>query len=488
MHLGNPFMLAGGFQQAGKRMDSIQKVVGNGVCIGCGSCASIAGSSINLRLNDYGYFSVDLSEANAHELAAASKVCPFADEAENETVLGEKLYSGRAGNHDPRIGYYDALYAGRVNTDDENIKSFSSGGLTSWVNASLLASGAIDGVIHVSEKPGQQGQFFEYAVSESLEQLYSRTKSRYHAVCFSDVVDKIRGNGKKYAFVGVPCFVKAMRLLCQNDAELNRQIVYAFALVCGHMKSAAFAELLAWQTQIAPKNLSKIDFRVKDPTQSSSHYAVTSQDLDGKSKTASSNALYGSNWGHAFFQLQACDYCDDVMGELADASFGDAWLPQYQANWRGTNIVVCRDAKIRQLLLDGLQSDQLVLDVLDKEDIVKSQAGNYRHRWDGLSVRLQDARNKGQWVPTKRIKPGEREVTFLRKAIVRLRQKLASTSHIAFLEAKARNDLGYFTGVMKPLTQRMSRLNALIRWTSREFVLNKLLNPAFYLRKLGLGR
>jgi coenzyme F420 hydrogenase subunit beta len=151
MHLGNPFMLAGGFQQAGKRMDSIQKVVGNGVCIGCGSCASIAGSSINLRLNDYGYFSVDLSEANSHELAAASKVCPFADEAENETVLGEKLYSGRAGNHDPRIGYYDALYAGRVNTDDENIKSFSSGGLTSWVNASLLASGAIDGVIHVSE-------------------------------------------------------------------------------------------------------------------------------------------------------------------------------------------------------------------------------------------------------------------------------------------------------------------------------------------------
>jgi coenzyme F420-reducing hydrogenase beta subunit len=468
-------------------MDSIQKVVSSGTCVGCGGCGAIASPSIDLRLNDYGYFSVDLSRATEQELAKASQVCPFADESEDETSLGKKLFAGTTG-HDPRIGYYSGLYAGRINSDDETIKSFSSGGLTSWISASLLRSGQVDGVIHVAEKSGAHGQLFEYAISESLDQLYERAKSRYHAVCFSDVVNAIRGNGKKYVFIGVPCFVKAMRLLCQQDEQLHSQVPFALALICGHMKSAAFAELLAWQVQVPPTLLERFDFRVKDPNKPSSHYAVTAQAENGSTRTASSNALYGSNWGHAFFQLKACDYCDDVMGELADVSLGDAWLPQYQSNWRGTNIVICRNETIGRMLLDGMQSGEITLDVLDEADIVKSQAGNYRHRWDGLSVRLEDARRKKQWVPQKRIKPGERSVPLLRKAIVRLRQKMAASSHIAFLEAKQRNDLAYFNQTMEPLTKRMAFYNRLTYWCNRDFVFNKLLNPAFYLRRLRPGR
>jgi coenzyme F420 hydrogenase subunit beta len=189
-------------------MSSIRNVGSSGICVGCGGCSVATNGAVTLGINEHGYFSVDLSSAGADELALASRVCPFADEAENETQLGRELYAGNENRHDVRIGYYNALFAGRVNTDDDNIRSFSSGGLTSWVNASLLASGAVDGVIHVSENPGRPGSLFEYVVSENLDQLYARTKSRYHAVCFADVVAAIRGNGKRYAFVGVPCFVK----------------------------------------------------------------------------------------------------------------------------------------------------------------------------------------------------------------------------------------------------------------------------------------
>ena len=469
-------------------MDSIQKVVSSGVCVGCGGCGTLAGASIGLKLNDYGHFSVDLGNATQDALALASQVCPFADESEDETTLGRELFAETAAEHDPRIGFYNALYAGRIQTDDEAIKSFSSGGLTSWICASLLRAGLVDGVIHVAEKSGGNGQLFEYAVSENLEQLYERAKSRYHAVCFADVATAIRGNGKRYAFVGVPCFVKAMRLVCRHDEQLHTQIPFALALICGHMKSAAFAELLAWQVQVPPTRLERFDFRVKDPNKPSSQYAVTAHAGDGTAHTASSNALYGSNWGHAFFQLKACDYCDDVMGELADVSLGDAWLPQYQSNWRGTNIVICRNETIGKMLRDGVQSGEITLDVLDEADIVKSQAGNYRHRWDGLSVRLQDARRKNQWVPAKRIKPGERSVPMIRKAIVRLRQKIAARSHTEFLEAKRRNDLAYFNKAMMPLTRRMALLNRLTHWCSREFIFNKLLNPAFYLKRPRPGR
>ena len=36
----------------------------------------------------------------------------------------------------------------------------------------------------------------------------------------------------------------------------------------------------------------------------------------------------------------ACEFCDDVVGETADMSVGDAWLPGYVSDWRGTSVVV----------------------------------------------------------------------------------------------------------------------------------------------------
>lgn len=464
-------------------MSSIREVVSSGCCVGCGGCSVATKNAIVLQRNDYGYFSANLNGATETDLAAASKVCPFSLEAENESVLGTGLFAEKMPTHDSRIGYYNALYAGRV-SDEEVVKNFSSGGLTSWVVSQLLLKNEIDAVIHVGEIAGKIGGLFEYVVSDSLEQLYGRTKSRYYSVSFADVVNSIRGDGKRYAFVGVPCYVKAVRLVCQADAEIKEQIPYSLALVCGHMKSAAFAELLAWQIEISPEDLTGFDFRVKDPSSSSNNYRVEAHGAKGGAKSGRSNSLYGSNWGHAFFQLKSCDYCDDVMGELADASFGDAWLPKYESNWRGTNVLVCRNDTIKQLLLDGKASGGIVLDVLNESDVVASQAGNYRHRWDGLSVRLSDASKKGEWVPVKRIKAGERNVSLLRKGIVRLRQRLASESHAAFQEAKRRNDLGYFMRTMTPLTDRMAFYGRLGRSLSRDFLIKKLFNPVFYIKKI----
>lgn len=459
-------------------MDSIRKVVQNGYCVGCGACSVASSGRIFLSRNDYGYYGANLAQANDSEIASASKVCPFSAEAENETPLGAALFACDLPAYDSRLGHYTGLYAGRIASDD-NIKNASSGGLTSWVVAKLLAAGAIDGVVHVGENFDKTLGIFDYTISENQNQLYRRTKSRYYSVSFAEVISGIRGDGKKYAFIGVPCFVKAIRLLCRNDETLRNQIVYTVALVCGHMKSAAFAELLAWQTGISPAELASFDFRVKIPDLPANNYGIEALGKTGELHNSLARNLYGTNWGHAFFQLKACDFCDDVMGELADASFGDAWLPQYEMNWRGTNIVVCRNNFIKKLLLDGEKNGEIFLEPLSESAITESQAGNYRHRWDGLSVRLEDAKTKGLWIPPKRIKAGSRPVTLLRKMIIRLRQRLASESHRAFIEAKRRSDLGHFFKAMTPLTKRMSifiKLGNMANWS----IIGKKLFPRIF--------
>ena len=437
---------------------TIDRVVNNGFCVGCGACSVKSGGALEMQVDQHGLFRPAIERASVDVLQSVDSICPFSDASPDETVLGQALFQDSVKHHDERTGFYTSTFAGRI-TDDALIERSSSGGLTTWAAAQLMRSGEVDGVIHVGALE-EQSRLFEYAISEDIGQLYGKTKSRYYTVCFSDVVLKLRGNGRRYLFIGVPCFVKAMRLLCREDSTLRAQVPYCFALVCGHLKSPAFAELFAWQMGVPPADLAAFDFRVKDASQPAPKYSVRAlRSRDRAAFTHSAPSLYGSNWGHAFFQLKACDACDDVMGELADATFGDAWLPEYDANWRGTSIVISRSERLDQLLRAGQQAAEIDLDVLDIERVVKSQAGNYRHRWDGLSVRANDARRRKLWYPKKRIEPGSRPTDFIRRKIVRARVRIALQSHVSFLRAKEQGSLQSFLDDMRPLTDKMKKLH-----------------------------
>ena len=60
--------------------------------------------------------------------------------------------------------------------------------------------------------------------------------------------------------------------------------------------------------------------------------------------------LFGFLWVNEVGGLRSCLFCDDVFAELADATFMDAWLPEYQADRRGNNLVISRNAEISSLL------------------------------------------------------------------------------------------------------------------------------------------
>ena len=53
------------------------------------------------------------------------------------------------------------------------------------------------------------------------------------------------------------------------------------------------------------------------------------------------------------FQVNACNYCDDIFAETADVAFGDGWLPEYKMDWQGTNVVVSRHPDIDEIIADA---------------------------------------------------------------------------------------------------------------------------------------
>jgi coenzyme F420-reducing hydrogenase beta subunit len=264
----------------------------------------------------------------------------------------------------------------------------------------------------------------------------------------------------RYAVVGIPCFIKALRLACRESVVLKECVSFTVGIVCGHLKSTAFAEMFAWQCGVAPTDLRGIDFRTKLPGRPAFSYAVTvsgRRDTHPIAITKPTSELFGSNWGHGFFKYKACDFCDDVVGETADISVGDAWLPEYVSDSAGTNVVVVRSPALNAILAEAVGQGRLHLDSIPVEQVVASQAGGFRHRRDGLAYRLFVEDQAGRWRPAKRVYPSVNHLSAKLREIYALRYELGQASHAAFAVAKTKQDFSIFQQTMRPLTERYNR-------------------------------
>lgn len=437
-------------------MHEISDVIERGMCVGCGACNVVTGGKVPISLAPIGAYQADISGLSARDYAAANKVCPFSDASRNESEIAHDLFPGQA--TDDRIGAFTGLYAARVESLDYLVGS-SSGGLTSWIAEQLLKRDYIDAVIHVGASSGSD--LFAYQISRTIDQLHGKRKSAYYSTTFSEALAEVRATPGRYALMGVPCVARGARLVAENDDVIRERLAYVLGLVCGHLKTRGFAESLGWQVGVSPERLGSVDFRIKNPGQSSAHYDFGARAVDGSEMLrAPTPSLVGGDWGHGMFQLEACNFCDDIFAETADIAFGDAWLPEYKAQWEGTNVIVTRRAELDALLTEAAADGEIMLSALTADQIAQSQDGNFRHRRMGLAVRLQDDIRAGLSVPRKRVDPGYAGVPARRIALIRQRRAMSRQSIRAFEEAKRRGSLEFFLGAMQPMIDRYRQLDA----------------------------
>lgn len=439
-------------------MHRIEETVARGICIGCGACSVATEGAVRVQLGMPRIYSANISGVDAKQLRRASRVCPFSDEAADEDELGVPN-PGPGMSHSKELGWYTRTFAGRI-TDESTLLKSSSGGLTTWLLAELVRKGEVESVIHVVPASDHGEELFEYAVS-SLGKVGRGRKSQYYAVTMADVLPLVERTEGRFVFVGIPCFVKAARLLCAERPELRMRIRYFVGLVCGHLKSQAFAEALAWQIGVPPSDLAEVDFRVKRVGSKSSEYDFGARgSTDDGWRHRPTRNLVGGNWGHNAFQPEACNFCDDVVGETADVSFGDAWLPQFLDEARGTNVVVSRNALVDEIFDGGVARGAIEVVPLAPDAVVQSQAGGFRHRRAGLAIRLADDTSAGLSVPRKRVAPDSAAVSRRRAALFRQRRRMAALSHLVFADAKRAGELAPFLEVMKREIRVYSRLEA----------------------------
>lgn len=440
---------------------SFERVLQSGCCIGCGACAVVSphitmAEAPDGRLTAHTHRVVDPECSIDLDL-----VCPFSDRACNETELARRLFGGHCKHRDEMLGWWFSTYVGFVR-DDSIRQRASSGGIGRWLLAALLRQKLVDACIHVRGNTdlGTGRLLFEYTVSRSTDEVLSSARSAYCPVEMSAVLKYVLDVDGRYVITGVPCFIKAIRLLQNHVPVLAKRIVFTMGLFCGHLKSRFYAEMLAWQLGVSPTELRWIDFRDKSVSQTAKDKGIVASGIGGGTPKGPRvvGDLFGAEYGLGFFQYPACDYCDDIAAETADVVVGDAWLPEYIADPRGTSIVVVRRPEIDQLLLDGESRGELRISPIDPARIVESQAGAYRHRREGLAYRIYLDEKAGRWHPRKRVVATRSHICGLRRRIYRSRLRLRTKSVEAFLLAKKLGDFEVFRRIMEPLVRQYRRL------------------------------
>jgi coenzyme F420-reducing hydrogenase beta subunit len=404
----------------------------SGLCVGCGACA---GDGVTVELNRHGEL-VPRSHAGVAAARDVANICPFSPEAANEDDISVRRFANPVSSH-PLIGRFDAAYVGHA-AENGYRDDGSSGGLVSWVGAELLREGLVDGVAHVAalQSPPPDGRLFAYRISRSVEDLRAGAKSRYHPVELSGVIAEMREKPGRYAVVGIPCFIKAIHLLRRQDPLLRARIAFTLGLFCGHMKSARLGESFAWQLGVAPGRMTGIDYRLKNPDRPANWYRARIAHLDGPPREQDWWHLVDGDWGAGFFQNSACDFCDDVVAETADISFGDAWVEPYASDGRGVNVVIVRSVLIRSMLERAISEGRVMLAEVDADFVVRTQAAGLRHRREGLAYRLAlRLKHRRLIQPRKRVEP-DRALPLRRRLVYRARRHIAVWSRRVYLVAR----------------------------------------------------
>lgn len=429
-------------------MASVEHVLRESMCSGCGACQAAAPDLFRMEPGPDGALRAH-KISDAPEPETLRHVCPFSGERASETEIAERLWPALPA--DEMIGRYARTIACHA-TDPDLRMAGGSGGLVTWLALELLRRGMVDGVLHVQPQPAASGAMFRYAISTSAEEIRAGAKSRYYSVTTADVLAEIRNRPGRFALIGVPCFITAARLLIAEGYLERDRLPYMIGLVCGHMKSRYFADYLAWQKGVAPGTLEGFDFRQKLMDRPASNYGFRLR-APGRDEVHPMTSVRGRDWGDGLFKLPACEYCDDVLAECADAAVGDAWLPGYVADPQGTNVAVIRHPDLVAIIAED-QGRSLHVEDVTVADVIRSQRSGLRHRREGLAHRLARRIAAGQWVPRKRVAPMLAKGR-LRRQVYDLRLEVAKVSNLAFAEAVRADDIAVFEDRMAPILRRL---------------------------------
>ncbi len=298
------------------------------------------------------------------------KVCP--GEGIDFATIGNEIWEEALEND--FIGHYVNIYTGSSKNKDIRFNS-SSGGLVTQLLIFALESKLIDGalVTRMSKTSPLEPEPF---IATTREEILEASKSKYCPVPVNIALKSIINSElKKIAVVGLPCHIHGIRKAEQINKVLKMKIRLHLGLFCASGKS-----FLATDFQLKRMHINKMDVANISYRGQGWPGKMTIMSRDGNEVSESYSVYYDNKF--ASFTPWRCSVCPDEASELADISFGDAWINAIKKNdLLGTSLIISRTVEGDNILKDMYLKNIIILNNANINDVMESQGGFKRKRF-----------------------------------------------------------------------------------------------------------
>jgi coenzyme F420 hydrogenase subunit beta len=391
---------------SGNRLDAIAK---NGFCSGCGACAGLLGSSkVQMQLSRQGYLrpvSVGPIDSTDEELVHA--VCP------GIRIEHDMLSTG----HHSIWGPIERVRTGQAK-DMQIRHEGSSGGVISALAVYLLESRQVDFVAQIAVA-AKDPLVNEVQMSRTRADVLRAAGSRYAPAAPLARLEEYLSTGQRFALIGKPCDIAAVRNLARVDSRIGRQVPFLLSFMCAGVPSIKGTHVLLDALGVERSRLQS--FRYRGDGWPGMARAVS---LDGRVAEMD----YTKSWGtilnrHLQFR---CKICPDGTGEFADVVCADAWYgkdgyPDFEER-DGRSLVISRTSVGESLVQEAVREGAIEVSDLAVTEIDRMQPYQL-NRKQVVLARLLATRLRRGWAPRYRrlglVKAslGARLLVWLRNAI-----------------------------------------------------------------------
>jgi coenzyme F420 hydrogenase subunit beta len=346
---------------------TLAKVLKGQLCTGCGLCAGVSSGAIDMVIDAAGYArplqNVPLEPAAEAMIAAA---CPGKTVAPWPRDAGEDMQWGP--HREVMTGYA---------IDSALRQSASSGGGISALAIHALQAGLVDAVVQTGVDPADPTRTAT-RISDSTETVAASVGSRYGPSSPLSGITTLLEDSRRFAFIGKPCDVSALRSLAKVDARVNERFPIMLSFFCAGIPSLKGTDQILADLGVARADLS--DFKYRGDGWPG--YATATRH-DGSAERMS----YEDSWGGRLSKVVQfrCKICPDAVGGSADVACADAWYgdengyPTFEET-DGRSLMITRTAAGKALVDAARAKGIVATEPVPIRDIDKMQPSQARRK------------------------------------------------------------------------------------------------------------
>jgi coenzyme F420-reducing hydrogenase beta subunit len=234
----------------------------------------------------------------------------------------------------PYVGRFLGLWCGfAANPGDRG--RVASGGMVTTLLATALRSGTIDGaaVSKASFDGAKLGYRFDIVTDP--DQLGDYAGSAYYNIPVERHWKQLDRFDGRLAVCALPCHTAILRRRQESGRGLANVNLF-ISLFCGHNNEADLIRFVFEKEGIDERQVASMWV---ERTYLGGSFRITFHDGSQTAFPFRRFNVYRSLW---FFSKQMCRYCDDHLGQAADVSIGDVFLPEYRKRSVKHSLAVAR--------------------------------------------------------------------------------------------------------------------------------------------------